>query len=245
MKKVKIIFIISFIGLSLFAQDEITDPLFTEDWGNVPAVVIPGEGNSAPSDALVLFGGDDLSLWIGDNGEVAAWDIKDGILTVKPRSGGIRTRQAFGDCQLHIEWKTPAKLKGDGQGRGNSGIFFMGQYEIQVLDSYNNRTYSNGQAGSVYKDFAPLVNACKAPDEWQTYDIIFTAPKFDKDGTLLKKARFTVFHNGILIQNNVKIAGMTAYIGIHSYTPHPDRLPLGLQDHGNPVSYRNIWIREL
>ncbi|MCK4921876.1 MAG: DUF1080 domain-containing protein [Bacteroidales bacterium] len=245
MKIIKYLLILPVFCVSLFGQAEIKDPLFTEVWGPVPAVVTPGEGSNPPSDAFVLFDGKDLSLWIGDNDKEPAWDINNGVLTVKPGTGGIRTRQAFGDCQLHIEWKTPAKVKGEGQGRGNSGIFFMGQYEIQILDNYNNRTYSNGQAGSVYKDHAPLVNACKAPDEWQSYDIVFTAPKFDEDGTLLKEARFTVFHSGILIHNNVKVMGMTAFIGLHSYTPHLDRLPLGLQDHGNLVSFRNIWIREL
>jgi hypothetical protein len=243
----KYIFAIALIStsLSLFSQEDITDPKYTEVWGPVPAIVTPGEGSAAPSDAIYLFSGEDMSEWVDEKGNKPGWEVKDGIMTVVPKSGSIRTRQAFGDCQLHIEWRTPEKVVGESQGRGNSGVFFMGRYEIQILDNYNNRTYANGQAASVYKDSAPLVNACKAPGEWQSYDIVFMAPRFDKEGKLLREARFTVLHNGILVQNNVKVKGTTSYIGIHKYTPHPDRLPLGLQDHGNPVSFRNIWIREL
>lgn len=234
----------SLLTIHSFCQTEMK-PEETEVWEPIPSVVTPGEGSNAPSDAIVLFNGKDFDHWIGDKGEAPDWEIQDGIMTVKPGSGMIKTKKEFGDCQLHIEWRTPAEVKGESQGRGNSGIFFMGQYEIQVLDNFNNRTYSNGQAGSVYKDKAPLVNACKAPGAWQDYNIIFMVPEFNKDGSLLKPARFTVFHNGILIQNNVEVAGVTAFIGIHTYTAHPSKMPLGLQDHGNPVSYRNIWIREL
>lgn len=244
-KKNFYLFVLIFFSVQLSAQEEITDPAFTEVWGPVPAVVTPGENGSPPSDAFILFNGKDLANWVNDQGEKPGWEIKDGILTVAPGKGDIRTRQAFGDCQLHIEWRTPVKVVGEGQGRGNSGVFFMGRYEIQILDSYNNRTYSNGQAGSVYKDKIPLVNVCRPPGEWQVYDILFTAPVFDKDGEVVSPARFTVFQNGVLIHNNVKVDGTTAFIGYHKYTAHPPRLPLGLQDHGNPVSFRNIWIREL
>ena len=220
-------------------------PEETEVWTPVPEVITPGEGTLPPSDAIILFNGNDLSEWSGMTGSIAPWEVKDGIVTVVPKSGGIKTRRSFGDCQLHVEWRTPAKVKGDGQGRGNSGIFLMERYEIQVLDSYNNSTYSNGQAGSVYKQHIPLVNACKAPGEWQSYDIIFKAPRFNSDGSLLSPAIVTVLHNGVLIQNNVEIQGITTYVGKPSYEPHPDKLPISLQDHSNPVSYRNIWIREL
>ena len=244
--KQKVIFLslFSLLFIQVFSQDKMK-PEETEVWEQEPMLVTAGENHSAPSDAIVLFDGSDISLWEDDKGKAIKWENKDDILTVVPRTGSIKTKQSFGDCQLHIEWRAPSVVVGESQGRGNSGVFFMGQYEIQVLDNYNNRTYSNGQAGSVYKDHAPLVNSCKAPGEWQTYDIVFTAPVFDADGKVKKKARFTVFHNGILIQNNVKVAGRTAYIGIHKYNAHAEKLPLGLQDHGNPVSFRNIWIREL
>jgi Domain of Unknown Function (DUF1080) len=158
---------------------------------------------------------------------------------------GIQTKQGFGDCQLHIEWRTPAVVKGDGQGRGNSGVLFMGRYELQIMDSYNNPTYSNGQAGSVYKQHMPMVNVCRPPGEWQAYDVIFTAPQFYADSTLKSAARMTVFQNGVLIQNNVELWGSMQYIGISKYEKHGAKEPLLLQDHRNPVSFRNIWIREL
>lgn len=167
------------------------------------------------------------------------------MIVVVGGTGNIQTKQGFGDCQLHIEWRTPAEVKGEGQMRGNSGIFFMGLYELQVLDNYNNRTYSNGQAGSIYKQRIPLVNACRPPGEWQTYDVIFTAPRFNGDGTVKSAARITVLHNGVLVQNDVEIWGPSEYIGIAKYKTHADKLPIELQDHGNPTSYRNIWIREL
>ncbi len=160
------------------------------------------------------------------------------------KSGGIETKQKFGDFQLHIEWRTPAEVVGEGQGRGNSGIFMMGKYELQVLDSYVSKTYSNGQAGSIYKQGIPLVNACKGPGEWQTYDVIFMAPEFTEKGSLKSPASITVLHNGVLIQNNFIIKGPTEYNRIPKYEAH-GKGPLMLQDHGNPVSYRNIWVREL
>lgn len=223
------------------------DPKATEVWEPVPKIITPVIGNKPPSDAIVLFDGKDLSQWQGEkDGKEAGWTIeKGGILTVKKGTGGIQTKQSFGNCQLHVEWRTPAKVEGEGQGRGNSGIFLMGLYELQVLDSYDNKTYSNGQAGSIYKQHIPLVNASLKPGEWQEYDVIFTAPKFNTDGSLVSPAKFTVLHNGVLIQNNVELKGETVYIGQPEYKSHIEKGPIALQDHGNPTSFRNIWIREL
>jgi hypothetical protein len=207
-----------------------------------PMVIDPGP---PPSDAIVLFDGKDLSQWKSDkDGGPAKWEIKNGAAIVNG-TGGISTKQGFGDCQLHIEWATPAEVKGEGQGRGNSGIFLQGRYEIQVLDSYKNTTYYHGQAGAVYKQHAPLVNACRKPGEWQAYDIIYHAPRFDEAGKLLKPGRVTVLQNGVLIQDNVEILGGTSGKGRPKYEAHPREVPLSLQDHHNPVRYRNIWIREL
>jgi hypothetical protein len=218
----------------------------TELWKPEPTIITPGKtNNDAPSDALLLFDGSTAAKWQHNNGKEVAWTVADNALTVKGGTGGIITKQKFGDCQLHIEWRTPAEVKGEGQGRGNSGIFLMGRYELQVLDSYNNTTYSNGQAGSIYKQYIPLVNACKGPGEWQTYDIIFIAPKFGENNRVIEPARFTVFQNGVLIQNNVTVLGSTAFTGLPYYEKHNAKESLMLQDHGNPVSFRNIWIREL
>lgn len=233
-------------AITVGAQEKITDPKATEKWSPVPVVVTPGEQNAPPSDAIVLLGeGEDLSMWESADGGDVKWDINDGVLTVKKKTGAIVTRNYFGDCQLHVEWRSPAQVKGDGQGRGNSGVFLMTKYEVQVLDSYNNRTYSNGQAASIYKQHIPLVNACRPPGEWQTYDIIWKAPVFCEDGEVKEPAFITVIHNGVLVQNHVEIKGTTDFIGIQTYKPHAERLPILLQDHNNPVSYRNIWIREL
>ena len=222
------------------------DPKLSEVWQPEPRVISPGKNSQdAPSDAIVLFNGKDLSQWQTVKGEAAQWKVQDDYMQVAPGAGIIQTKKAFGDCQLHIEWRTPDTVKGEGQGRGNSGIFFMGLFELQVLDSYHNRTYSNGQAGSIYKQSMPLVNASRPPGEWQTYDVIFTAPRFNSDSSLRSSARITVFHNGVLVQNNFSIWGGTEYIGIPVYKMVPDKLPLALQDHGNPVRYRNIWVREL
>jgi len=221
------------------------DPTLTEVWEPVPPVITPGDGTNPPSDAIFLFDGNDLSNWQHEDGSPAKWLVEEGAATVVKKAGNIFTKQAFGDCQLHVEWRTPLKVEGEGQGRGNSGIFLQRRYEVQVLDSYNNRTYSNGQAGSLYKQHIPLVNACRAPGEWQTYDIIYTAPRFSEDGTVEKHAYVTVLHNGVLVQNHVELKGPTVFIGQPKYQKHPLKEPLMLQDHGNPVSYRNIWIREL
>jgi hypothetical protein len=211
-----------------------------------PLIVTPGRTSAdPPSDAIVLFDGRSLARWRSADSSAAKWIVRDGYVEVAPGTGGIMTADSFGDCQLHIEWATPAVVKGEGQERGNSGVFLMGRYEIQVLDSYQNKTYFHGQAGAVYKQYAPLVNASRPPGEWQTYDIIFRAPRFDEQGKVTRRARVTVLHNGVLIQNNVEIYGNTYNDRAALYIAHPGELPLSLQDHGNPVRYRNIWIRRL
>jgi len=216
----------------------------TEVWEPVPATVATPE-NAAPSDAVVLFDGTDLAAWESETGAPAPWQVANGIFTVVPRSKSIRTKQSFCDMQLHLEWRTPADITGvSGQDRGNSGVFLQGRYEVQVLDSYNNPTYANGQAASVYKQAIPLVNASRAPGQWQVYDIIWKAPRFAQGGGLISPARLTVLHNGVLVQNNIVIAGRTEWIGAPSYEPH-GCAPLYLQDHDSAVSFRNIWVREL
>lgn len=223
-----------------------TDPKATEVWEPVPKVVTPGVGAAPPSDAIVLFDGTDLSRWVRDpEGTAPRWKVENGAVVVTGGAGDIRTKQGFGDCQLHIEWRTPAVVSGEGQGRGNSGVFLMGRYEVQVLDSYENRTYSNGQAASLYKQSIPLVNASRKPGEWQAYDIVFRAPRRDAAGNVTTPAIVTVFHNGILVQDHVALKGNTVYTGQPFYEKHGDKEPLMLQNHGNPVAYRNIWIREL
>jgi hypothetical protein len=225
-------------------------PESSEVWAPVPRLVTPGAGSgavsgfTAPSDAIVLFNGSNLDEWVSARGGDAPWTVSDNAMTVAAGKGDIQTKREFGDYQLHIEWRTPAEVKGNGQGRGNSGIFMQGVYELQVLDSYNNRTYSNGQAGSIYKQSMPLVNASKGPGDWQVYDVVYTAPRFNKDGQMLIPAYITVLHNGVLIQNHTQIQGTTPYVGRPSIQPH-GRGPIKLQDHGNPTSFRNIWIREL
>ena len=220
------------------------DPASTEVWDPVPAKIDPGDTSTAPSDAVVLFDGSDLSAWQGRDGD-AAWTVESGAFTVAPGTGDIRTRRDFGSVQLHIEWRSPTDIVGESQGRGNSGVFLMGRYEVQVLDSYDNATYSNGQAGSIYKQSIPAVNATRAPGEWQSYDIVFMAPRFGAAGNVERPATITVFHNGVLIQNHFELEGPTVFIGEPAYEAHPAKLPLSLQDHRNLVSYRNIWVREL
>ena len=222
------------------------DPAITEVWNPVPKIISPGAKSSdAPSDAIVLFDGKNTSAWTQVNGKDFNWKVDSGFMMVNPRTGDIKTKQGFGSCQLHIEFRTPFVVKGASQGRGNSGIFLMSRYELQVLDNYNNRTYSNGQAGSIYKQRMPLVNACRPPGEWQSYDVIFTAPEFNTDSTVKSAARITVLHNGIPVQNNIELWGSTAYIGTPKYVMHNSKEPIVLQDHGNLVSFRNIWVREL
>jgi 3-keto-disaccharide hydrolase len=220
------------------------DPKATEVWEPVPRLVTPGIESAPPSDAIILFSGNDLSEWQHADGSAAKWSVAEGAFTVVADTGDIHTKRAFGDCQLHVEWRTPAKVEGEGQGRGNSGVYLQQRYEVQVLDSYNNPTYSNGQTASIYKQYIPLVNASRKPGEWQSYDIVFRAPRFGKSG-VLTPAYITVIHNGVLVQDHAELKGSTTYIGQPSYDKHDLKQPLALQDHGNPVSYRNIWIREL
>jgi hypothetical protein len=210
-----------------------------------PAAEAAATEDSAPSDAIVLFDGRSLAAWTAADGGEPGWATGGGAMTVVAGTGDLRTRESFGDVQLHLEWRTPAAVSGEGQGRGNSGVFLMERYELQVLDSYGNRTYANGQAGSIYKQHIPLVNASRPPGEWQAYDVLFTAPRFDTDGSLRTPAYMTVLHNGVLIQNHAELAGPTLYIGKPAYEAHAPELPIRLQDHGNPVSYRNVWVRRL
>ncbi|MEM1120006.1 MAG: DUF1080 domain-containing protein [Bacteroidota bacterium] len=227
-----------------YLEAQITDPKATEVWEPEPRVVTPGKETGAPSDAIILFDGSNLDEWTNKDGAAPGWTVADGTMTVKKGTGIVKTKRNFGSVQLHLEWRSPKEIESEGQGRGNSGVFLNGIYEVQVLDSYNNRTYSNGQAASIYKQYMPLVNACKPPGEWQTYDIIYMQPQFNKDGMKVKSGTLTVIQNGILVQNNVEIKGTTPYIGLPQNPAHGDG-PLLLQDHGNPVSYRNIWVREL
>jgi len=233
-------------GIKVHEEDVTKQPL--------PPVVTPGEPAgffAPPSDAIVLFDGTEASVqanWTDTKGNPTQWKMVDGALESVKRAGYIQTKQKFGSCQLHIEWAAPAKVEGKGQGRGNSGVFLMGQYEVQVLDSYENQTYADGQAGALYGRSKPLVNASRKPGEWQSYDIIFHRPIFDEQGKVVRRATFTVLHNGVLIQDHVVLSGGTGWNGPHAateYKAHPDKLPISLQDHGNPVRFRNVWIREL
>jgi hypothetical protein len=229
-------------------EDAKMTPEMTEFWTPEVTVITPGESDmNAPSDAIVLFDGTGKTLlqnWKSSNGGEPAWKVADNCMTVVKGKGGIQTTMLFEDYQLHIEWRTPSVVVGTSQGPGNSGIYMQGLYELQVLDNYNNRTYRNGQAGSFYKQYAPLVNTCRKPGVWQSYDVIWTAPRFKKDGTIFSAARATVLQNGVLVQNNVELLGPTEYIGIPKYKQHGPG-PIALQEHGNTVSYRNIWIRNL
>ncbi|HUF26598.1 MAG TPA: DUF1080 domain-containing protein [Gemmatimonadaceae bacterium] len=213
-----------------------------------PPVVRPGEPppmQRPPSDALVLFDGATLSHWRSAAGGAAGWKVENGYVEVVAGAGDIETRQGFGDVQLHIEWATPARVEGTGQGRGNSGVFLMGCYEVQVLESWENRTYADGQAAALYGQYPPMVNASRPPGEWQTYDIVFRRPRFEEGGALVRPARITVLHNGVLVHDAVELTGPSGHYQRPPYTAHPDRLPIRLQDHGNPVRFRNIWLREL
>ena len=213
-----------------------------------PPVVEPAEGSIAarpPKDAIVLFDGSDLHAWRSSDGGPARWKVADHAMETVPGAGPIETRKTFGDIQLHLEWATPSSPSGMGQDRGNSGVFLMGQFEIQVLDSYKADTYADGQAGAIYGQYPPLSNASRAPGEWQSYDIAFRRPRFDAAGNLLEPARVTVFHNGILVQNNEEPFGPTSWLKWLPYKGIGDRGPISLQDHDHPVRYRNIWLREL
>lgn len=239
------------------AQDKYPQPTpmkpeMSEYWTPQPKVVTPGTATSkaaitAPSDAIVLFDGKDLSLWQSADGNPAQWDVHNGVFTVNKKNGDILTKQKFGDFQLHIEWCVPKNIQGKSQGRGNSGIFLQDMYEIQVLDCYDNETYINGFTGSVYKQTPPLANAMRKPGEWNVYDIIYKAPTFTKDGKYRTPPTVTVIQNGVLLQNNTTILGTTEYVGFPKIKEHGDG-PLRLQSHGDPsapISFRNIWIREL
>lgn len=231
-------------GFNLAMAQEKMKPEDTEFWEPVPEIINATPG-VAPSDAVVLFDGSTLDNWKSSrSGNKAEWAVEDGVLTVSPGKGDIQTKEHFEDYQLHLEWRSPVVVKGESQGRGNSGVFMQGLYEIQILDNYDNKTYTNGQAASIYKQTRPLVNASRKPGEWQTYDIIWTAPRFNEDGTLAKKARVTVLHNGVVVQNNTEVQGTTEYIGKPQIKAHGPG-PIILQDHGDLVSFKNIWIRPL
>lgn len=230
---------------AVFAQENLTKPEQTEVWEPQPRIVTPADAHKAPSDAIVLFDGTSLDKFKGKDGNAPKWKLENGTVTVVGGTGDIWTRDRFGDCQLHIEWRSPMEPETlSGQGKGNSGVFFQDRYEVQVLNSYQSKTYANGQAASIYKQHSPLVNAMRPMGEWQTYDIIYTAPRFRANGSLETPAYVTVIHNGIVVQNHAEIQGTTEYIGAPIYKAHGEG-PIRLQDHGNPVSYRNIWIRPL
>lgn len=222
----------------------------------LPPVITPADrAGQPPSDAVILFDGKDTSQWESDKkgGDPVKWKVENGYMEITRKAGSIRTKKSFGNCQLHIEWASPEKFSPEqtGQKRGNSGVFLMSKYEVQILDSYtesnyaDNRTYADGQAASLYGQYPPLVNACHKPGQWQTYDIIFLRPKFDRIGKLIRLARITILHNGVVVHNNVEIQGATVHKKRASYQAHPDKLPITLQDHGDPIRYRNIWVREL
>ncbi|HWZ61304.1 MAG TPA: DUF1080 domain-containing protein [Gemmatimonadaceae bacterium] len=215
-----------------------------------PPVVDPGaytQPTPPPADAIVLFNGHDVSNWerADSAGKPARWKVQNGYIEVAPGTGDISTKEAFGDCQLHIEWATPTPPTGEGQERGNSGVYMAKTYEVQVLDSYNNPTYADGQAASIYGQYPPLVNASRPAGQWQTYDIIWHGPRFNENGTLLRPARITVFHNGVLVQDNVTLSGPTANKRRPPYAPQPAKMPLELQDHSYPVRFRDIWVRAI
>lgn len=244
------------LGMAVYLQAQEIDPKLTEVWQPEPKVVTAGKtAADAPSDAIILFNGKNLDEWVSvnDSTKAAEWVLGKGFFTVNKKAGNIQTKRKFMDYQLHLEWRIPKEITGEGQARGNSGVFLASTgpgddgYELQVLDCYNNKTYVNGQTASVYKQSIPLANACKKPGEWQTYDIIWTAPRFNDDGSLKSPARVTAIHNGVLVQNNVELKGGTVYRGAPSYKKH-GASAIKLQAHGDPsqpISYRNIWVREL
>ena len=255
----KILFILSFISIVSFSiaqkMSAADSAAKTEVYSPVPKIITPGTNNSAPSDAIILFDGKNLDEWVLTNNpsQTATWKLADGMMTVNKAVGNIQTKRSFIDYQLHLEYRIPENITGEGQLRGNSGLFLASTgagdagYELQILDNYNNKTYVNGQVGSVYKQFIPLVNACRKPGEWQTFDVIWTAPRFNADGTLKTPAKITALHNGVLVQNAVELKGETRWIGAPYYKIH-GACPIKLQAHGDksePISFKNIWIREL
>jgi hypothetical protein len=234
------------ISLSVLAAEELPAPEVTEQWKPVPPTVEAPPG-IPPSDAIVLFDGKNLDAWEPMTEGAPNWAIVDGAMVIVPQPKPVdrQTKQSFGDVQLHLEFRCPAEVKGDGQNRGNSGIYFMGLYELQVLDSWKNETYANGQVGSIYKQYVPLTNPSRPPGQWQVYDVVFIAPRFASDGKLQSPARITAFLNGVLVQYNAALRGPTVFRGEPKYRPHPSKLPLVLQDHRSPVAFRSIWVREL
>jgi hypothetical protein len=214
-----------------------------EDWSEMPVPVTPVDVYGAPSDADILFNGTNLDAWCAEDGDASGWSVDKGVLKIVPGTGNIYTKKGYADVQLHIEWMVPAGASGN----GNSGIYLQGRYEVQIFRSHNNQVpiYYNGQAGSIYKQFKPLVNACLPPGNWEAYDIVFYAPRFDRDSALLEPARVTVMHNGVLIQHNAVLRGSTTHAKATGYEVHNNKEPLMIQDHGDEVWFRNIWIREL
>ncbi|GAC1453114.1 MAG: DUF1080 domain-containing protein [Chitinophagaceae bacterium] len=250
-----VLLLCSALAITFFCFGQ-TKPEETEYYAPVPPIITPGANFAAPpSDAIILFDGKNLDEWVATKDSAAGkkWTVADNIITVDKTAGDIQTKRRFMDYQLHIEYRIPENIAGSGQARGNSGIFLAalpwgaGGYELQVLDNYKNTTYVNGQAGSMYKQAVPLANACRKPGEWQSYDVVWTAPRFNDHGILLSPARVTVFHNGVLVQNNTTLLGDTPYIGQPAYRVH-GASPIKLQAHGDksePISYRNIWVRNL
>jgi len=243
------VFVLTVFSLESMAHAQLSTGWKSHDLSRPQPKVVEANAKpgGAPSDAIVLFDGTDLSQWSSSSGAESKWKIVNGAMESVPGSGYIVSKQKFGDCQVHVEFASPQTVKGSGQGRGNSGVFLMGEFEVQVLDSYENPTYSDGSAGAIYGQYPPLVNASRKPGEWQTYDIVFLRPRFDKQGDLTKPARLTVFHNGVLIQNGNEALGPTNWIRYRAYEKMASKIegPLSLQDHGNPVRYRNIWVRKL
>jgi len=240
------IMLLPFSVLLAQEDEEGMKPEDTEWYEPVPPEVKPAEDHylKPPSDAIVLFGGEDLSKWESSEGGEAPWKVENGVVTIRPGSGDIKTRKSFGSFQLYLEWRPPMNDELTGQDKGNSGVFLQNRYELQVLDAYQNPTYVNGMAGSIYKQTAPLVNPSKKPGQWESYNISYTAPEFSEDGSVTSPARVTVVWNGVVVQNNTKIKGDTPYVGLPEYKPH-GQAPIRLQDHNSKVSYRNIWIREI
>jgi len=213
-----------------------------------PPVVTAGsgfEGATAPSDAIILFDGNSTNAWVSGDGKSCAWEIVEDAMVVKAGTGDIRTSSPFGDCQLHLEWMIPSDRTVEGQGGGNSGLFFLDRYELQILETHTNRTYADGSAGALYGQYPPLVNPCRPKGEWNVYDVVFRGPRFDASGALNRPATMTVFFNGVLVQDHSELLGATAHKQRASYSAHPTRLPIRLQDHGDPVHFRNIWVRPL
>ena len=245
------VMLLSALTFSLLAADAAEKKWAVHDESRPkPKTITPGSESTpqqpgrAPSDAIVLFDGKDLSQWNSAKGGDPGWKVENGELVIVGRSGDIVTKDSFGDCQLHVEWAAPTPATGTSQGRGNSGIKLMGRYEVQVLDNYENQTYADGQAASLYGQTPPLVNACRAPGQWQTFDLIFHAPRFSEYGKLARPGTVTLLHNGVLVQDHAELTGTTGKAQA-GYSKHAQKLPLLLQEHGNPVRYRNIWIRPL